>query len=305
MMDKLAQMQAFVAVVTETSFVRAAEKLNMSSQLVSKYVSALESTLGVRLLNRTIRQVHLTEAGHNYFPRAQQLLQELGNLENDLAGLQHQASGTLRISAPVSFAVSHIGPLLTRFQQAYPDVSVDIQLNDRKVDIIEEGFDVALRIGQLTSSSLIARRIAPIRMLAAAAPDYLQQHGIPTDWDDLSQHKVLYYSYASHTPFAPDSVRALPAGTLVCNNGDLLVQCAVAGAGIAIQPTFIIGQAIASGQLTPVLTHNPLPGMGLYAVYAHRALMASKLRAFIDFLSQYYEGTPPWDVPLQRYLHNS
>lgn len=301
-MDKLAQMQAFVAVVTETSFVRAAAKLNLSAQLVSKYDSALETALGVRLLNRTTRKVHLTEAGLNYYPRAQQLLQELSNLENDLAGLQQQASGILRISAPVSFAVSHMGALLTEFQRAYPKVGVDVQLNDRKVDIIEEGFDVALRIGNLTSSSLVARRIAPIHMMAAAAPEYLQRHGTPTSWEAVKQHKVMYYSYATNTPYAPAPPHALPGGTMVSNNGDLLVQCAVAGAGIAIQPTFIIGQAITSGKLVPVMCHDPLPDMALYAVYAHRALMASKLRTFIDFLSVFYGDPPPWDVPLQPYL---
>ncbi|UTF61574.1 LysR family transcriptional regulator [Gilvimarinus sp. DA14] len=295
-MDRLDAMRTFVTVVSEGSFTRAAAKLNMSPQLVSKYVSQLEDHLGLRLLNRTTRKVHPTEAGSQYSARALLLLEELDDLENQLGDYQQSAQGVLRLSAPVSFGTSHLPALLMDFQRAHPAVAVDVKLDDRKVDIVEEGFDVALRIGALKSSSLIARHLAPIRLVTCASPAYLEEHGTPMNLQALKGHHYLRYSYMDNSDspvhLALVSQRKSP---FTCNNGDILLQAAIDGAGIVIQPTFIAGPALAQGDLKTVLPeYDPSP-LGLYAVYAHRKFLPSKVRAFIDFAGGYFDSPPHWD----------
>jgi len=299
-MDRIDAMRAFVAVVTEGSFSNAANTLQLSPQLVSKYVSKLEEQLNTRLLNRTTRKVSLTEAGSHYFGHAQQILLSIDDMESKLGGLQQNPKGVLRISAPVSFALKHMAKLITDFQIHYPLVKVDLQLTDRKVDIVEEGFDVALRIGQLKSSSLIAKKVAPIRVMLCAAPDYLNKHGTPTQPEDLERHRYLHYSYMNMDG-KDDIYQLLKAkylkqgSELRSNNGDVLVDAAIAGAGLVLQPTFIISESISSGKLVVVLPEIEPEALGLYAVYAHRKLLPHKVRCFIDFMEGYY-GTPPyWD----------
>ncbi len=299
-MDRIDAMRVFIAVAKEGSFTAAADRLDLSPQLVSKYISQLEQHLSGRLLNRTTRRVSLTEAGQRYLARAERVLDEIDDMESQLGESQTEAKGLLRISAPVSFATAHLAPLLNQFQTEHPGVDIDLQLNDRKVDIVDEGFDIALRIGHLKSSSLIAKRIAPIRLVMCASPDYLNTYGRPITVAELGQHQYLRYSYLD-----PDSnplvsewmrLRSKNKGSeLVCNNGTVLCQAAIEGMGIVIQPTFICGDAIANGQLEVLMPeHEPEP-MGLYAVYAHRQLLASKVRSFLDFIDGFY-GTPPyWD----------
>ena len=267
---------------------------------MSKYVSKLEEQLNSRLLNRTTRKVSLTEAGSHYFGHAQQILLSIDDMESKLGGLQQNPKGVLRISAPVSFALKHMAKLITDFQIHYPLVKVDLQLTDRKVDIVEEGFDVALRIGQLKSSSLIAKKVAPIRVMLCAAPDYLNKHGTPTQPEDIAEHRYLHYSYMNMDGkddiYQLLKVKYLKQGSeLRSNNGDVLVDAAIAGAGIVLQPTFIISEALSSGKLVVVLPKLEPEALGLYAVYAHRKLLPHKVRCFIDFVEGYY-GTPPyWD----------
>jgi len=299
-MDRIDAMRAFVAVVTEGSFSNAASTLQLSPQLVSKYVSKLEEQLNTRLLNRTTRKVSLTEAGSHYFGHAQQILLSIDDMESKLGGLQQNPKGVLRISAPVSFALKHMAKLITDFQIHYPLVKVDLQLTDRKVDIVEEGFDVALRIGQLKSSSLIAKKVAPIRVMLCAAPEYLKKYGTPTQPEDLERHRYLHYSYMNMDG-KDDIYQLLKAkylkqgSELRSNNGDVLVDAAIAGAGIVLQPTFIISEALSSSKLVVVLPELEPEALGLYAVYAHRKLLPHKVRCFIDFVEGYY-GTPPyWD----------
>lgn len=299
-MDRIEAMRAFVAVVAEGSFTRAAERLEMSPQLVSKYVSQLEAHLGVRLCNRTTRKVNLTEAGSRYSQRAQQVLYDIDDMENQLGDLHKGAQGVLRISAPVSFGMRHLPSLISDFQKAHPAVGVDLQLNDRKVDIVEEGFDIALRIGNLKSSSLIARPIVPIRLVMCASPAYLAGHGTPVTPEDLKQHRYLRYSYMENDTNLPMHEWLKGTGhahgvDLVCNNGDVLVKAAIDGLGIAFQPTFICGEAIADGRLQVILAEYAPAPLGLYAVYAHRTLLASKVRCFVDFVAGYYGDPPYWD----------
>ncbi|WP_372844280.1 LysR substrate-binding domain-containing protein [Psychrobacter sp.] len=299
-MDRIDAMRAFVAVVTEGSFSNAANTLQTSPQLVSKYVSKLEEQLNSRLLNRTTRKVSLTEAGNHYFAHAQQILLSIDDMESQLGGLQQNPKGVLRISAPVSFALKHMAKLITDFQMRYPLVTVDLQLTDRKVDIVEEGFDVALRIGQLKNSSLIAKKIAPIRVVLCAAPEYLKKHGTPTQPTDLEHHRYLHYSYMNMD--SKDTIHQLLKAKYLkqgsefrSNNGDVLVEAAIAGAGMVLQPTFIISKAISSGKLVVVLPELEPEALGLYAVYAHRKLLPHKMRCFIDFMEGYYGSLPYWD----------
>ena len=299
-MDRIEAMRAFVTVVNEGAFTRAADKLDMSPQLVSKYVSQLEQHLGVRLLNRTTRQIHLTEAGTSYHQRAQQVLHDIDDMESQIGDLQTEARGVLRISAPVSFAIRHMAPLLSEFQKAHPGVGIDLQLNDRKVDVVEEGFDVVLRIGHLKSSSLIAKRIAPIRIVVCASPAYLKQNGTPQHLEDLQGHRYLRYSYIELDASQPlhrwlQNNGQNDSNRMTSNNGDVLVEAAIAGAGIALQPTFISGPAIKEGKLQVILQEYEPETMGLYAVYAHRQLLASKVRSFVDFIDGYFGNPPYWD----------
>jgi len=304
-MDRIDAMRAFVAVVVEGSFSNAAAAMQLSPQLVSKYVSKLEERLDVRLFNRTTRKVSLTEAGTHYFEHAQQILLSIDNMESQLGGLHQNPKGTLRISAPVSFALRHMAKLVTDFQTLYPSVTIDLQLNDRKVDIVEEGFDVALRIGQLKSSSLIAKQVAPIRVILCASPNYLEKNGTPSRPEDLKNHRYLHYSYMERN--AKESIyqwlrteNGQLSGELSSNNGDLLVNAAIAGGGIALQPTFIASEAISQGELVIVLPEYEPETLGLYAVYAHRKLLPHKIRCFIDFIDGYYGSPPYWDESIQQ-----
>ncbi|ERL55264.1 LysR family transcriptional regulator [Psychrobacter aquaticus] len=299
-MDRIESMRTFVAVVNEGSFSKAAITLQLSPQLVSKYISKLEEQLHTRLLNRTTRKVSMTEAGSQYFIHAQQILLSIDNMEAQLGGLQQLPKGTLRISAPVSFALKHMAKLITDFQVRYPSVTVDLQLSDRKVDIVDEGFDIALRIGQLDSSSLIAKKIAPIRVILCAAPKYLKVHGTPKRLEDLESHCYLHYSYMNLETkgqiFKYIKAKQLKEGSIFhSNNGDVLVEAAIEGAGLVLQPTFIASKALNAGKLVIVLPEYESNPLGLYAVYAHRKLLPHKIRCFIDFMTDYYGSPPYWD----------
>ena len=298
-MDKINAMQAFAAVVQEGSFSKAAERLKLSPQLVSKYVSQLELHLQTRLLNRTTRQVSTTEAGLAYFEQCQQVLIDIEEMENSLGALHQQPSGTLRISAPMSFGMHHLSKALVDFQKQYTLVDVNLQLTDRKVDIVEDGIDIALRIGDLKSSSLIAKKIAPIRLVICASPDYLASNGTPNNPSDLADHCFLRYSYtdnnASFSKFNLKASEIKFKSHFVANNGDVLVNAAIQGGGITIQPTFITGKPISEGKLTTILEEFEPDPLGLYVVYAHRHHLASKVRCFIDFICDYFGSPPYWE----------
>lgn len=310
-MDRIDAMRAFVAVVTEGSFSKAATAMQLSPQLVSKYVSKLEEHLGTRLLHRTTRKVSLTEAGGHYFTHAQQILLSIDEMAGQLGGLQQNPKGILRISAPVSFALKHMARLVTDFQTRYPSVSIDLQLNDRKVDIVEEGFDVALRIGALQSSSLIAKQIAPVRVVLCASPEYLEQHGTPTELEQLEHHRYLHYSYMDMDAKGKlyDYLKARQfkqSSTFHSNNGDVLVDAALAGAGVVLQPTFIASGALSTGKLVIVLPEYEPEPIHLYAVYAHKKLLPHKVRCFVDFMADYYGSPPYWDkISSSSAPHNS
>ncbi|MDN3391852.1 MAG: LysR family transcriptional regulator [Enterobacterales bacterium] len=299
-MDKLTTMKTFLAVVQEGSFSKAADKLDISPQLVSKYISALEDNLRTRLLHRTTRKVSVTEAGNQYYQRCQQVIIDIEDMENSLNNLSENVSGVLSISAPMSFGTKHLAGLLVDFQKQYPNLKLDLRLTDQYVDIVEQGIDIALRIGVLKNSTLIAKKIAPIRLAVFASPDYLERHGTPQTLLDLQSHNYLRYSHSEPTKrlFGVNELKSelKLESNFVANNGDLLLNTAIAGGGIAMQPTFIAGEALAQGKVVRILNDYEPDPMGLYMVYANRQFLPSKVRSFVDFASDFYGDTPYWDL---------
>lgn len=261
-MDKIETMKAFSAVVAEGSFVKAAEKLLLSPQLVSKYVAQLEENLQTRLLNRTTRRVTLTEAGRSYFERCNQVLLDIEEMENSLGNLHQKVSGMLSISAPMSFAIHHLGALMVAFQKQYPEVDLNLQLTDKKIDILEDGIDIALRIGKLKDSALIAKKIAPINLVICASPEYLREYGVPIIPSDLQKHRYLRYVYSDNSTIFSQFEQSASAlkfrSHFIANNGDLLISAAIEGGGVTIQPTFIAAKAIKEVSYKPFCQHMPL-----------------------------------------------
>lgn len=301
-MIRLDLLNVFVTVYEEGSFTHAADKLNMSNQLVSKYVSQLEAQLNTRLFNRTTRKVSLTEAGEKCLQHAKHILESAHDLEEQFGELQTEVSGKLNISAPVSFSTLHLSDFLCSLKAQYPKLTLNIQLNDRKIDVIDEGFDVALRIGHLKSSSLIAKRVAPIRLVLCASPSYLARHGVPKRPSDLNPEHLLQYSYMDYGKSENALMKTLKAYSsqrepaIVANNGELLMAAAIAGEGYMLQPTFMVGNAVKEGKLQVVLEAFEPEPLHLYAVYPHRKLLTSKVRVFIDALDGFYGSPPYWDV---------
>ena len=288
-MDTFAAMRVFVAVVERSGFSAAASALDLSTASVTRQVAALEKRLGTRLLNRTTRRVGLTSAGAAYYQRAVQLLAELDDIEAAVGAQALVPSVLLRINAPVSFGIARLGPLLAGYRVRYPQVKLDLSLSDRLVDMVEEGFDVAIRITRQPAPNLIARKLADARLLLCAAPDYLARAGTPAAPADLARHACLAYSYWSggdewtlQGPAGEATVRI--DGGLRANNGDVLREAALAGMGIVLQPDFVVGADLAAGRLRQVLPDWQVPPVGIHAVYASRSHLAPKLRSFIDFL---------------------
>ncbi|WP_033375235.1 LysR family transcriptional regulator [Leeia oryzae] len=300
-MDMLASMRVFVRVVEAGSFVKAAQQMDISNTATSRMVAELEEHLGTRLLQRTTRRLSLTEAGRSYLERCYQILADIEEAESSIRCETRQLTGTLRINAPVTFGILHLSPLISGFQATHPNLKLDVSLADRIVDLIEEGCDLALRISNQLSPTLIARRITTIHLCVCASPDYLATHGTPTTPDALQQHNCLVYTNG-HNPdvwsFGSGENRKeiKVSGTLMTNNGDLLKQAAIRGEGIIMEPTFSVGDALKSGALVPLLIPYPTASLNLYAVYTSRRHLPAKARAFVDYLSDEIGETPPWDA---------
>ncbi|AEK63912.1 LysR family transcriptional regulator [Collimonas fungivorans] len=302
-MNLFEAMKVFVKVTETGSLSGAARVLNLSNPSVTRHIADLEQYLGARLLNRSTRRLSLTDTGSAYLERCKQVLADLE--QATLAAGMHAAnpSGVLRINAPVSFSVNHLGRLLPLYAQRYPNVKLDVTLSDRIVDLVEEGFDLAIRIGKLQNSSLVMRKLAKAHVLTCAAPAYLERHGMPQHPDDLARHTCLTYAYT-----LPDNEWRLQrdgkvhtvrvGGGLHCNNGDLLMAAALAGMGVIRQPTFIIGDAIRDGRLRPILTDYHGDALAVHAVYPSRQHLSAKVRTFVDFLAQQFGEVPAWDRDL-------
>jgi DNA-binding transcriptional LysR family regulator len=300
-MDRFAVLVAFVKVAETQSFSEAARRLRSSKSAVSRSVGALESELGARLFNRTTRSLKLTEAGRAYLERVTRVLADLDDADRALGHLQAKPRGRLQVSAPMSFGFLHLAPALPEFLARYPEVDVDLALNDRFVDLVDEGFDVALRIGALADSSLISRRIAPIRVSLCASPGYFQEHGTPRTPDDLKAHECLRNSNVSRTQewrFADADGKPclVPvSGRVSANNGDTLRVLALAGFGVALLPTFIVGGDLSAGALVSALELYIPQSLSMNAVYPHSRHLSPKVRAFVDFLVERFGKHPYWD----------
>lgn len=293
-------MALFVAVVNHGSFSAAADRLGLSRAQVSKAVARLEQHLGSRLLNRTTRRTSLTDIGRIYFERCSAILQDIDELE-DMAGDQvGRLQGRLSLSAPTSFGIAHLNPLISGFLKINPEVQISLSLTDRMINVVEEGFDLVIRIAELDDSSLIARKLAPCKRVFCAAPAYLEQHGRPQVPQDLAIHHCLIYSnelrpdtWILHGPRGTESVRV--NGPVCADNGDILKSAAIAGLGVTLLPTFIVGDALKTGQLQQVLTDYCPPEIAIYALFPSRRYLSAKVRAFVDFLATSFGDSPAWD----------
>ncbi len=311
-MDYLADLAVFARVVEQKSFTAAAASLRLSKSAVSKQIARLEQHLGTQLLQRTTRRLQLTETGRIVQVHAERLLAEAQAVEAAVQNLQEAPRGVLRVNLPMSFGLSHVAPLLPELLAQCPDLKIEASFNDRRVDLLEEDVDAAIRIGALADSSLNARRLAPARVVYAAAPAYLEKFGTPKHPDELKWHHCLIYSYVSEPEIwrfsspagAPPSIAVRVQGPLTANNGDALRLAALAGSGIARLPSFVIGPDIAAGRLVPLLEEFRLPDLGIYAVYPAQRHLTPKLRAFIDFFAARFGPEPPWDCTWIKLRHD-
>lgn len=305
MLDRVTGMQVFTRVASLGSLSAAARALGMSQTMATKHVGAIEERLGVKLLHRTTRRLTLTEAGRRYLESVERILLEIEEAETSTSADRLEVRGILRINAPVSFGFREVAPLLSEFSQLHPSVTIDLGLNDRFVDLIEEGWDVAVRIGRLRDSTMIARRIAPCRLAVCGAPVYLANRGVPKRVSDLSEHNCLGYTLSNalgpeEWSFDVDGRIKVPIkGNLRVNNGDALVAAAVAGQGLIYEPTFVVGDELRAGRLIALgLDYPPLELPGVFAVYPANRHPPAKVRAFFDFLAQRFGPNPPWDRDL-------
>ena len=299
-MDQLDAMTVFRRVVELNGFSAAARDLRLSTAVVSKQIAQLEERLHARLLNRTTRRLSLTEAGRVYLDYCIRILDEVAEAERAVSQQAGTPRGLLRVNAPMSFGIARLAPLLPDFLHRYPEITVDLGLDDRIVDVLQEGWDLAVRIADLPDSSLIARRLANSRRVVVASPDYLARVGVPRRPAELAGHRCLIYSYQSAREdvwrFAgadgPESVRV--AGCLRTNNGDVLSAAAMAGTGIALLPLFIVDEALRQGRLVPLLEGWDAGGSGIFAVYPAGRHLSPKVRAFADFLAERFVR-PSWN----------
>lgn len=291
-MDRVQAMTVFARVVEQGSFARAAERLSISSSACSRQVAELEAHLDTRLLNRTTRRLSLTESGQGFYERCVQLLADLEDAEQAVAQTAARPRGTLRITTSINFGVRHVSPAIGAFLAKYPEVRFDVSLSDRIVDLVEEGYDLAIRIGSAGGETVVARKLGDARMVACASPAYLKAHGAPKTPEDLARHACLTYEYMQVRnvwPFRGKDGRehaVRVSGPLHSNNGDLLAAAAVAGVGIAYEPEFILGPDLKAGRLVPILSAYSSPLGPIYAVYPSRRYLSAKVRAFVDFLAE-------------------
>jgi len=300
-MDRLQSMKVFAKVVDSGGFAAAAASMGLANSVVTRHVADLEHHLGARLLNRTTRRISLTEAGTLYIERCHQILAEIEEADQAVSQTSGTLRGTLKISAPVSFGVRYMAPVVSQFMRKNPEVVLDFTFDDRVVDLTEEGIDLAIRIARIPSSSLIARKISTTRIVLCASPRYLEQYGTPQVLEDLSQHRCLQYNQWSTRNewrlIGPDGREEMVRikSSLYSNNGETLRVAAVDGGGIVMMPSFIGGADLCAGRLVPILPQYAAPELGIYVVYSSRRYVSAKLRAFIDMLAQSFTMSPEWD----------
>jgi DNA-binding transcriptional LysR family regulator len=302
-LDKLSEFQAFIEVAQRGSFSRAAAALGVTPSAASKQVKALEERLGARLFNRTTRRVSLTDAGRAFRERIEGVLREVEEAEQAVAELQAEPRGVLRVGAPMDFGRGHLAEPIARFASRWDDLEVQVELSDRFVDVVEEGFDVVVRIGELAESSLVARRLAPCRRVICAAPGYLNQYGRPLRPADLGAHRRIGYTYETERSwhFEAEDGRAERVRVPVShssNNGELTRQLLLAGEAIALLPTFLVADDLRAGRLELLLPEATRADTGIHALYPHRKHLSAKVRHFVDSLVAHCGPMPYWDEGL-------
>jgi len=300
-MNELEEVRVFVTLVECHSASKAAEKLGVANSAISRRMKALEERLGVQLLQRTTRTMHLTDDGQLYYDRCRKLLDDWNDAEQEVMQSATQLSGNIHVSMPLSLGISQLAPIITDFMSEHPEVTVNFDLSDRRVDVIEDGFDLVFRIGHLEDSTLIARKVTRVRHMVYCSPDFVKKYGPFTTPDDLQGVPAFGYSnlrYPGRWPYTsadgkPGEVRLSP-GTL-SNNGEALIAAAERGLGAGCQPTFTLQDAFASGRLVPILTNYEWFGMNLYAVYPRARHLSQRVRALIDYVIERLGKEPYWD----------
>jgi DNA-binding transcriptional LysR family regulator len=294
-------MAVFVAAAEDGSLSSAARRFGLSASMAGKHVSSIEADLGIRLMQRSTRKLHLTDVGRAYYARCKRILEEYEDANREAGDAQQSVHGVLRVAAPITFGAMHLGEVVASYLEQHPLVGVEIMLNDRYVDLLAEGVDVAIRIGRLLDSDLVARRLAPCRMVVCAAPSFLKRHGVPRTIEDLRRAPRLAFSEAIS---AGDWTLTDPAGQthvidgpirMAANNTQMLLAAALAGGGVTYGPSFVFGEAIAAGDLIALLPDHHATELTIHAVYPTKRHVSLKLRSFVEHLISNFGGTPPWD----------
>ncbi len=302
-MGRYEQLEAFVEVVDQQSFSGAGEKMGLAKSVLSRRVSELENRLGVKLLNRTTRKLSLTGAGEQLYQQASELIVGLLDAEQKVSDEQLSLSGRLKIAAPLSFGYRHLAGAISEFIKLHPDIDISLDLNDREIDLVAEGFDLTIRLGGLMDSTLIARKLGVIHFVTAASADYLKRHGEPQHPSDLVNHQGLMYSNISarqqwtYTD-NKQTIIAIPHTRMSANNGDFLNRAAIQGLGIVSTPTFLAHDYLRSGELVPILQAFQPAGTGLYAIFPPGRLIPRRVKLLVEFLLQQYGEHPQWDKGL-------
>jgi len=305
-MDRFENMNAFVRVVEAGSISAAADRMDVAKSVVSRRLKELEEHLGVELFHRTTRQMNLTDSGHAFYQQSVRILADILEAEHATSQFHGALKGNLKVAVPLSFGLLHLGPAITAFLQTHPDIEFDLDFNDRQVDLLAEGFDLAIRIASLPDSSLIARRLAPIQAVMCASPAYLERMGTPQAPEQLIEHRCLVYNLISNidnwniydATGQLTKTRIIPY--LKASNGEFLRDAAIDGLGIVLLPAFIVYREIERGALVPILTGYRYTQLAAYAIYPQTRHLSQRVRAFVDFLVKRFEGMPYWDSCLQN-----
>ncbi|MBA8841302.1 LysR family transcriptional regulator [Ochrobactrum sp. RH2CCR150] len=304
-MDRFAALNAFVAVVEHGGFAPAARRLGQAPSSLTRQLNVLEESLGTLLMNRSTRSVTLTEAGQQYYEEARRILEDLVNADRAVSELSGPPSGLIKVTMPVAFGRLHVAPVLPAFLRQYPQIRLDLHLSDAVTNLVEDRLDIAIRLGALSSSNLLARKLAPHRRIICGSPDYLGEHGTPAEPGDLARHNCLLFDYQTteHSwTLARDVKRTkvVVTGNLRANNSEVLREAAIGGAGLLLMPTWLVGGDIAAGRLTPVLQDwTPSPGAeegAIWAVYQPNRRGSRKVASFLDFLANHFGAHPYWEI---------
>ncbi|WP_367105586.1 LysR family transcriptional regulator [uncultured Psychrobacter sp.] len=299
-MGQLEDMAMFIRVVEAGSITKAAEQLNIAKSAVSRRLKDLETRLGSQLISRTTRQSNLTEAGQHYYQRACSILNEVDALNEQTSGAPTRIEGTLKLTAPLSFGLMHLNDVIDEYANQHPNLSFDLDFSDRHVDLIEEGFELAIRIRELQDSSYQAKRLALIRYALCASPEYLQKMGTPETLEDLNEHEFLQYGLSKTSNLQLTDAQGKKHNHTInakikATNGEFLVDLAVKNHGVIFIPTFIAYQRLAKGELVPILKQYQLPTLNAYAVYPKNRFLSQRCRYLIDFIAERFGDEPYWD----------